>query len=182
MQAHAVTRTRYFWSQRNNFTSNSLQGLGYLSVCAIASRSSPLSHVYICNGQRSSELFCVHCNFVSGFGFYFLCVHCTKCSQNKEVSSYRPHVSWIGRTRNCSRQFTWRLHSMVVILAQLVTAWFIQRDGTAGIHRSKTIFHCYMCALLILYVQLMNVILDCSIDQSMRRACPFRPPFCWTPR
>jgi hypothetical protein len=37
------------------------EGLGYLSVCCIASRSYPPSHVCICNGHRSSELFCVHC-------------------------------------------------------------------------------------------------------------------------
>jgi hypothetical protein len=31
-----------------------------LSSCAIALRSSPSSHVSTCNGQRSSQLFCVH--------------------------------------------------------------------------------------------------------------------------
>jgi hypothetical protein len=43
MQAHASTSTRYFYSQ--NFTISHpivyKEGLGYLSVCAIASRSSP---------------------------------------------------------------------------------------------------------------------------------------------
>jgi hypothetical protein len=62
MQAHALTRTRYFYNP-NVIISHPIvykEGLGYLSVCAIASRSSPPSHV-CCNGQRSSELFCVHC-------------------------------------------------------------------------------------------------------------------------
>jgi hypothetical protein len=36
------------------------------------------------------------------------------------------------------RQFLWRLQS-IAILAQLVTAWFMQRDGKAGIHRSNNI-------------------------------------------
>jgi hypothetical protein len=30
----------------------------------------------------------------------------------------------------CPRQFTWRLACAVVVLARLVTAWFMQRDGT----------------------------------------------------
>jgi hypothetical protein len=38
------------------------EGLGYLSVCAVASRSSPSTHVCICNGHPGSELCCVHCN------------------------------------------------------------------------------------------------------------------------
>jgi hypothetical protein len=63
MQAHALTRTRYFYSL-NVVISHLIvykEGLSYLSVCAIASRSSPPSHVCICNGHPSSELFCVHC-------------------------------------------------------------------------------------------------------------------------
>jgi hypothetical protein len=36
------------------------KGLGSLSLCAIVLRSSPPSYVFICNGQRSSQLFCVH--------------------------------------------------------------------------------------------------------------------------
>jgi hypothetical protein len=28
-----------------------------------------------------------------------------------------------------------------VILAQFVTAWFVQQDGKAGIHQSKNILH-----------------------------------------
>jgi hypothetical protein len=49
--------------KRNNFTSDKKkEGMGYLSVYAIASRSSPASYACICNGQRSSELFCVHCS------------------------------------------------------------------------------------------------------------------------
>jgi hypothetical protein len=38
---------------------------------------------------------------------------------------------------HCPRQFAWRLHSTVVILAQLVTVWFMQRIGKAGIHQSN---------------------------------------------
>jgi hypothetical protein len=48
--------------KRNNFTSDSIQGrLGYLSVCAIASRSYTPSHVCICNGHPGSELCCGNC-------------------------------------------------------------------------------------------------------------------------
>jgi hypothetical protein len=36
------------------------KGLGSLSSCDIALRSSPPSHMSTCNGQRSSQLFCVH--------------------------------------------------------------------------------------------------------------------------
>jgi hypothetical protein len=38
------------------------KGLFSLSLCAIVLRSSPPSHVSTCNGQRSSQLFCVHYN------------------------------------------------------------------------------------------------------------------------
>jgi hypothetical protein len=38
-----LARTRYFYNLNFFFTSDSIQGLGYLSVCAIASRSSPPS-------------------------------------------------------------------------------------------------------------------------------------------
>jgi hypothetical protein len=45
----------------NCFTSYSTwRRLGFLSVCAIVLRSSPPSHVSTCNGQRCSQLFCVH--------------------------------------------------------------------------------------------------------------------------
>jgi hypothetical protein len=45
----------------NCFTSyNTRKGLCYLSLCAIVLRSPPPSHVSTCNGQRSSQLFCVH--------------------------------------------------------------------------------------------------------------------------
>jgi hypothetical protein len=63
MQTHALTHTRYFYSL-NVIISHPIVykvGLGYLSVCAIASRSSPPSHVCICNGHPCSELCCVHC-------------------------------------------------------------------------------------------------------------------------
>jgi hypothetical protein len=54
------------------------------------------------------------------------------------------------------RQFTWRLHAIVVILARLVAAWFMQRDGKAGIYGSNNILrggirsiatraHCLCC-------------------------------------
>jgi hypothetical protein len=46
--------------ERNCFTSyNNRKELGSLSLCAIVLRSSPPSHVSTCNGQRSSQLFCV---------------------------------------------------------------------------------------------------------------------------
>jgi hypothetical protein len=64
MQAQTLTRTRYFYSL-NVIISHLLvyeDGLGYLSVCAIALRSFRPSHVCICNGHPSSEIFCVHCN------------------------------------------------------------------------------------------------------------------------
>jgi hypothetical protein len=41
------------------------------------------------------------------------------------------------RIFTCPRQVTWRLHSFVVNLARLGTAWFMQRDGKAGIHHSN---------------------------------------------
>jgi hypothetical protein len=53
----------------NCFTSyNTRKGLFSLYSCAIALRSSPPFNVSTCNGQRSSQLFCVHymyssCNF-----------------------------------------------------------------------------------------------------------------------
>jgi hypothetical protein len=63
MQAHALTRMRYFFSP-NIIISHPIvytEGLGYLSVCAVASRSFPPSHVCICNGHPGSELRCGHC-------------------------------------------------------------------------------------------------------------------------
>jgi hypothetical protein len=44
---------------------NTRQGLCSLYSCAIALRSSPPSHLSTCNGQRSSQLFCVHCMYSS---------------------------------------------------------------------------------------------------------------------
>jgi hypothetical protein len=41
------------------------EGLGYLPVCAISSRSSPPAHMCICNGHPSSELCCVCCTWAS---------------------------------------------------------------------------------------------------------------------
>jgi hypothetical protein len=47
--------------ERNCFISyNTRKWLGSLSLRAIVLRSSPPSHVSTCNGQRSSQLFCVH--------------------------------------------------------------------------------------------------------------------------
>jgi hypothetical protein len=62
MQTHALTRKRYFYSLNVMISHLAVykEGLGYLSVCAIALRSSPPSHICIYDGQRSSELFCVH--------------------------------------------------------------------------------------------------------------------------
>jgi hypothetical protein len=51
--------------ERNCFISyNTRKGLGSLSLCAIVLRSSPPSHLSTCNGQRSSQLFCVHYSLV----------------------------------------------------------------------------------------------------------------------
>jgi hypothetical protein len=63
MQAHALTRTRYFYSLNViiSYLIVHKEGLGYLSVCAIASRSSPPFHACICNRHPGSELCCVHC-------------------------------------------------------------------------------------------------------------------------
>jgi hypothetical protein len=60
---------RYFYS-RNVIISHPIEykeGLGYLSVCAIASRYSPPTHVCICNGHPGSELCCVHCTKRCGY-------------------------------------------------------------------------------------------------------------------
>jgi hypothetical protein len=62
MLAHALTCTRYFCSL-NVIISHLIvykEGLGYLSACAIASRSSPPTHVFICNGHPGSDLCCVN--------------------------------------------------------------------------------------------------------------------------
>jgi hypothetical protein len=70
-------------------------------------------------------------------------------------------------------QFTWRLHSFVVILVRLVAAWFMQRDGKAGCHPSSNIlgggFHSVVTSAVS--VQRRNVILDRSTVQSKFRAC-----------
>jgi hypothetical protein len=53
MQAHALTRALYFYSL-NVIISHQIvykEGLGYLSVCAIVSRSSPPSQLCICSGS-----------------------------------------------------------------------------------------------------------------------------------
>jgi hypothetical protein len=58
MQAHTLTRTRYFYSL-NVIISHLIvykEGLGYLSVCALASRSYPPTHMCICKGHPGSEL------------------------------------------------------------------------------------------------------------------------------
>jgi hypothetical protein len=63
LQAHAFTLTCYFY-RLNVITSHLIvhkEGLGYLSVCAVASRSSPPSLVCICNGHPGSELWCARC-------------------------------------------------------------------------------------------------------------------------
>jgi hypothetical protein len=60
--------------KRNNFTSDSIQGLGYLFVCAIASRSSPPSHFFIVNGHPGPDLSSVYCIFFVHWGCS-MCVH-----------------------------------------------------------------------------------------------------------
>jgi hypothetical protein len=63
MQAHALTRTRYFYSTNVIISHLKIhtEGLDYLSVCAIASRSSLPTHVCICNGHPGSDKCCGHC-------------------------------------------------------------------------------------------------------------------------
>jgi hypothetical protein len=57
LQTRAVTCTRYFYSL--NFVIPHSIGLCCLFKCAFALR--PFPHLtYVCNGQRSSELFCVY--------------------------------------------------------------------------------------------------------------------------
>jgi hypothetical protein len=63
MQAQTLTRTSYFYSL-NVIISHLIihkEGLGYVTVCAIASRSFPPTHVCICNCHTSSDLRCVRC-------------------------------------------------------------------------------------------------------------------------
>jgi hypothetical protein len=62
IQAHALVRTRYFHSLKVIISHPILykEGLGYLNVCAIASRSFPPSLVCAYNGHPSSELCCGH--------------------------------------------------------------------------------------------------------------------------
>jgi hypothetical protein len=64
MQSHASTLTRFFYNI-NIIISYPIiykDRLSYLFVCAVALRSSPPSHVCVCNGHPGSELCCVHCN------------------------------------------------------------------------------------------------------------------------
>jgi hypothetical protein len=66
MPAHALTHTRYFYS-KNIIISHVIvykERLGYLSVSAITSRSSPPTHVCICNSHPGSELCSVHCTYL----------------------------------------------------------------------------------------------------------------------
>jgi hypothetical protein len=62
MQADALTRTRYFYSLKVIISHPIVytERLGYLSVCATTLRPSPPTHVCICNGHPSSQLFYVH--------------------------------------------------------------------------------------------------------------------------
>jgi hypothetical protein len=81
MQAHTLTHTRYFYSLNVIISHLVLykEGLGYLSVRAIASRSSSPSHVCICNGHSGSELCCVHCKgtLTSSAASVIICLGCS---------------------------------------------------------------------------------------------------------
>jgi hypothetical protein len=56
------------------FTShNTRKGLCFLSLCAIVFRSPPSSHVSNYNGQRSSQLFCVHYTNLVFHGYNTYC-------------------------------------------------------------------------------------------------------------
>jgi hypothetical protein len=83
MQALVLTHTRYFYGLNVIILPLIVykEGLGYLSVCAIASRSSPPSHVCVCEGQRSSELSCVHCRF--------------SCKVPVTVGWFQPKLTWL---------------------------------------------------------------------------------------
>jgi hypothetical protein len=82
----------------------------------------------------------------------------------------------------CPHQLIWRLHSIKVIMAQLITACFMQRVCKAGIHLSKKHsawrcwLHCYKCTLLMMYIQRRNVIVEGSTKKSMRRASHINLP------
>jgi hypothetical protein len=67
-------------------------------------------------------------------------------TQNVLLASWTPslhkEIDWCAVCDSYyPRQFTSSLHSIVVILVRLVTAWFVQRDGKASIRRSKNILH-----------------------------------------
>jgi hypothetical protein len=67
MQAHASTRMSYFCILNVIISQLIVHKEGLLSVCAIASWSSPPSHVCICNSHPGSELCWFHCplhNFI----------------------------------------------------------------------------------------------------------------------
>jgi hypothetical protein len=70
LSMYSINENIYYWQLSSVaillqpepvFTSYSTRkGLRSLFLCAIALLSSPPSHVSTCNGQRSSQLFCVH--------------------------------------------------------------------------------------------------------------------------
>jgi hypothetical protein len=96
------------------------------------------------------------------------------------VQTLHLQYSSIANCKYCSRQLTWRLHCIVMILARLVTAWFMQRDGKAGIHLSNNILRRVFAPLFLLHtahVQWINVTLTIVLS----RAChtDLRPS--WTP-
>jgi hypothetical protein len=65
-----------------------------------------------------------------------------------------------------------------MILAQLITAWSMQRDGKAGIHRSNNILCSGVRAIVTRNGEMLC--LGGSTKQIMRRAS--RPSFFMTPR
>jgi hypothetical protein len=75
----------------NCFTSyNTRKGLCSLSLCAIVLRSPPAYHVSTSNGQRSSQLFCVHykldCSSSKDFLHIFKFVHTRQLSYELKLT------------------------------------------------------------------------------------------------
>jgi hypothetical protein len=112
MQSHALTRTRYFYSL-NVIISHPIghkEGLGHLSVCAVASRSFPPSHVCIYDGQRSSELFCVHCSLVEMYRrFRGTC--CLHHQDDHRPRSWEIYIPWRRASLSPRKLSTAQLYS-----------------------------------------------------------------------
>jgi hypothetical protein len=75
------------------FTSyNTTKGLLSLSLCAIVFRSSPPSHVSTCNGQRSSQLFCVHYTYVTTTLLSYKATNVPTCTSHCSLLRQNQHI------------------------------------------------------------------------------------------